>query len=92
MLTWQDLFHLNIAIGTLFLPPRTRPRMMPWRRPGRRRSRTAAARVSGRNSVPIAMFRWNRSCQVSMVDRPKNAPAAIEPAWPSHSRAARYVA
>ena len=20
MLTWQDLFHLNIAIGTLFLP------------------------------------------------------------------------
>ena len=39
--------------------------------PGRRRSRTAASSVIGRNSVPSAMLRWNQSCQATIEDRPK---------------------
>jgi hypothetical protein len=36
MLTWQDLFHLNIAIGTLFLPLTLEAAVRLRRRPGRR--------------------------------------------------------
>jgi hypothetical protein len=36
MLTWQDLFHLNIAIGTLFLPLTLAAAVRLRRRPGRR--------------------------------------------------------
>jgi hypothetical protein len=36
MLTWQDLYHLNIAIGTLFLPLTLEAAIRLRRRPGRR--------------------------------------------------------
>ncbi|HMH94365.1 MAG TPA: hypothetical protein VK586_25185, partial [Streptosporangiaceae bacterium] len=36
MLTWQDLYHLNIAIGTLFLPLTLEAAVRLRRRPGRR--------------------------------------------------------
>ena len=73
--------------------PTTTPRMTAWRFPGVRRSRTAASRLSGRNSAPTAMFTWYQSSWASMADRPKNAPAAIAPVWlGSQSRAARYMA
>jgi Tfp pilus assembly protein FimV len=73
------------------LAPSTRPRITPWRTPGRRRSRTAASSVIGRNIVPSAMFRCCQSCHVSIEDRPNSAPAAIAPGSASHSRAARYI-
>jgi hypothetical protein len=38
MLTWQDLFHLNIAIGTLFLPLTLAAAVRLRRRPGRRQA------------------------------------------------------
>ncbi len=73
--------------------PSTTPRISAGRRPGRRRSRTAASTVSGRNTVPATMFRWAQSCSASIEDSPKNAPAAIAPVCErSHSRAHRYIA
>jgi hypothetical protein len=36
MLTWQDLYHLNIAMGTLFLPLTLEAAVRLRRRPGRR--------------------------------------------------------
>jgi len=36
MLTWQDLYHLNIAVGTLFLPMTMEAAIRLRRRPGRR--------------------------------------------------------
>ena len=38
--------------------PSTTPRITPRPMVGSRRSRTAASRVSGRNTVPYTMFRW----------------------------------
>ena len=76
---------------TSTLAPSTTPRITPWRRPGARRSRTAASSVIGKNSVPRAMLRWNQACQDTIEDRPNSAPAAIAPGSASHSRAARYI-
>ena len=73
--------------------PTITPRMRAWRQPGDRRSRTEASSASGRNSAPTAMLTWYQSSWASIADRPKNAPAAMAPAWlGSHSRAARYMA
>ncbi len=36
MVTWQDLFHLNIALGTVFLPLTLEAAVRLRRRPGRR--------------------------------------------------------
>ena len=72
--------------------PSTAPRMMACRRPGWRRSRTAASSAIGRNSAPSARFTWYQLRQVRIADRPKNPPAAIAPSWVgSQSRAARYI-
>jgi len=74
-------------------PPTTSPSTSAWRQPGRRLSRTAASSASGKNSTPAARFRWYQARQVSIAERPKNAPAAIAPACEgSHSRATRYIA
>ena len=73
--------------------PRIAPRMAAWRRPGARRRRIAAARVSGRNSAPRPRFSWYQLRQVRLDDSPKKAPAAMAPnPVGSHSRAARYIA
>ena len=77
--------------STSTVAPRIRPRMMPWRRLGCRRSRITASRVAGSASAPVAMLRWNQTCQSSMAESPKSAPAAIAPAGRSHSRASRYI-
>ena len=56
-----------------------------------RRSRTAASMVSGRKMRPAAMLTWYQFCHSIIVDRPKNAPAAMEPGTLSQSRAARNI-
>ena len=72
--------------------PMTAPRMTACRRPGRRRSRTAASSAIGRNSAPSARFTSYQLRQVRMADRPKKPPAVIAPSWVrSQSRAARYI-
>jgi hypothetical protein len=72
--------------------PSTAPRMMARRRPGWRRSRTAASRAIGWNSAPRARFTSYQLRQVRIADRPKKPPAAIAPRWVgSQSRAARYI-
>ena len=38
MLTWQDWYHLNIALGTLFLPMTLEAAVRLRRRPGRRQA------------------------------------------------------
>src|ERR1700721_2968630 len=73
--------------------PSTTPRINPRPIVGPRRSRTAASRVIGRNTVPYTMLMWYQAWYVSIPDSPKNAPAAIAPVLvDSHSRAGRYIA
>ena len=60
---------------------------------GSRRSRTAASSINGRNTQPKAVCMWLQSCEASIADKPKKAPAPIAPVkLGSHSRAARYIA
>ena len=73
--------------------PRTTPRIVACRQPCRRRSRTAASSANGRKIAPSAPWISYQAFHVIIVDRPKNAPAAIAAVCDgSHSRAARYIA
>ena len=59
---------------------------------GLRLKRTAASIITGRKMLPIAMLTWYQSCQSIVDDRPKKAPATIEPASFSQSLARWYIA
>ena len=73
--------------------PRTTPRTAACRQPGRRVSRTAASSDKGRKIAPSASWISYHAFHVIIVDKPKNAPAAIAPVCEgTHSRAARYIA
>ena len=72
--------------------PSAAPRTIADASLGLRRNLTAASIVTGRKIVPMAMLTWYQSCQSSIDERPKKAPATIAPGWFSHSLAARYIA